>query len=394
MSVRTKVSFTGDVMIEHTRLASFQKNEQYDFTSLFAQCKDLFYQSDYVVANLETPVAGEELRYSFKHYNFNTPESILVAMKDVGIKMVTTANNHVLDRGIQGIDKTIETIEKYQLDYTGTSKTGILSHPLIKVINGIRIGFLSYTYGTEACYNMYYLNRNEQYRVNLLRNQELYSPFQRFVVKSESIVAKCLRGGIRLVYPSFFKKGVEEYPQNEKRHKKHILSDIAYCKEKKCDMIVMCMHSGGQFNSGPTDYTKHISEFCKNSGVDVIIGNHEHRIQYFNAKKEIAYCLGNFTSNYGIERKPFNKNAECSILLHMYIDENLCRKFTFSILMSKMNDKGQIITVPLYDEYMSNKDEEKRNYLLAANTKAYNDFCLTMFECIEPQIEYECIYEV
>ena len=92
---KTRITFVGDVMCEYTRLPSYFMDDNYNFEPLFEGCSDLFHRSDYVVANLETPVAGREMEYSFRDYNFNTPTEILFAMKHAGIHMVTTANNHV-----------------------------------------------------------------------------------------------------------------------------------------------------------------------------------------------------------------------------------------------------------------------------------------------------------
>ena len=380
----TKISFTGDVMCEHTRLESFRSDNNYDFNPLFADCKTLFDESDYVVANLETPVAGKKLKYSYKNFNFNTPEAILPAAVSAGIDMVTTANNHVLDRGPEGAELTIKNIKKYGLDYTGTTPGGEKPLPLIKEINGHKIGFLAYTYGTEACYNGYYLKPSEQYRVNLLRNQELYNIFQRFFVRSRFILARALRFFVLKTMPKLLEKRVEDYPQKDKHHKEHIISDVNYCKAQKCDLIIMCLHSGGQYNDNPTPYTRDIAEFCRNAGVDVIVGNHEHLIQRIDVQNKTAYCLGNFTSNVGIDRGPFDKDSNSSILLHLNIDADCNVRFSFSIMMSKKNEAGQVVTVPLFDEYAKTHSDE----IAALNTRAFNRFCGTKLTEVIPEKEY------
>lgn len=384
-----KISFTGDVMCEYTRLESFQNEAGYDFTPLFSGCREIFRESDYVVANLETPVAGESLRYSYKNFNFNTPEAILSALASSGVDMVTTANNHVLDRGVKGIDNTVDNIRKYGLDFTGTARSGEKPLPLIKEIGGLKIGFLSYTYGTEACYNGCYLRPSEQYRVNLLRNQELYNRLQRFIIRSRFIAARAIRFALLKIKPEILQKNVEDFPQKDKYQKKHILDDIAYCKNQKCDLIIMCLHSGGQFNDEPTEYTKGISEFCRSSGVDVVVGNHEHLIQHIDAEKRIAYCLGNFTSDYSIDRAPYDKDANCSVLLHLNIDEKLNVCFSFSIMLSKKNDDGKIVTVPLFDEYRRILDSgSSADGIVSLNTRAYNRFCKTNLSEVTPEKEY------
>ena len=383
-----KISFTGDVMCEYNRLHDYMSMDgKYDFSPLFKSCIGLFSESDYVVANLETPIAGEKLSYSFRNYNFNTPESILYAMKDSGINMVTTANNHVLDRGVEGIDNTIRNIKESGLDYTGTTLSECKPTPLIKEIGTYKIGFLSYTYGTEACHNGDYLVPKEQYRVNLLKNQELYNPIQRYFVLSRHIIPRGCRFFLKTIFPQLKSRGVEDWKQSDKRQKEHLISDISYCKDHDCDKIIMCLHSGGQFNEEPTEYTKEICEFCLMHGIDVIVGNHEHVIQKFDSAKKTAFCLGNFSSNYGIDRAPYDKNADCSIVLHAYISINGEVSFSFSVMLSK-REKSCIVTTPLFDDYRRETEDKRKVELIEKNTKAVNRFANVCIEKVLPQEEY------
>ena len=381
-------------MCEYSRLPDYKTKSGYTFNQLFAQCKDLFSESDYVVANLETPIAGEHLKYSYKEYNFNTPEQILYDMRSSGITMVTTANNHVLDRGLEGINNTIKNIKNAGLDYTGTSPYGKRSMPLIKIINGVKIAFLSYTYGTEACYNMNYLSKKDMYRVNLFQNQELYNPIIRFVVRNNSIAAKGIRYIVKLFKPYYFKRNIEDYPQSSKRQRKTIINDLNYCKKNKVDLTVVCLHSGGQFNEQPTDLTKKVSRYFINHGADLIVGNHEHLIQgsqLKGTKYKIAYCLGNFSSNYSIDRPPFDKDAQCSIVLHTYLSKTNCfhQRYAFTVMISIKQEDGIIVTKPLYNEWIDCSDIIKKKHLEELNLNSVNRFMSKKITSCEPKIEYE-----
>ena len=364
-----KISFIGDIMCEHTRLDSYKKEDgSYDFSHLFSPCKDLFLKSDYVVANLETPVAGKELKYSFKDYNFNTPEEILSAIKNNGVNMVTTANNHCLDRGKRGIDYTIDNLNNYGIDFTGTTHSNCAPKPFIKSVGKIKIGILSYTYGTEACYNGCYLNKKNDYLVNLFQKQELSSPLLRLLLKSNRLLVRVVRKALRVINPHFFKKSYEDYRQRNRRYRHKILNDIYYLKTNNVDIIIACLHTGGQFNDKPTQITQETCSFFIKNGVDLIVCNHEHivqRIDFYDGKA-VAYCLGNFTSNYGIERKPYNKQVQCSICFNVYltkIDNTLSFDYSFNVLFSKLDSNGQIATYPLYDLYINTvNDNEKEEY--------------------------------
>jgi len=100
-----KITFAGDIMCDHLEILSYRTDTGgYDFSEVFKECKDYFFSSDYVVGNLETPIA--KAGYSEKLYSFNSPVEFAEAIKANGFSMVTTANNHCLDRGVSGLEDT------------------------------------------------------------------------------------------------------------------------------------------------------------------------------------------------------------------------------------------------------------------------------------------------
>ena len=145
-----RITFTGDVMCEHTRLNHFYSDGTYDFYPIFEDVVPVFKKSDYVVANLETPLAGKDMVYTERNYSFNTPEQMAEALKKSGVNLATTANNHVLDRGLVGLERTLDVLDQNGIAHTGSYREHEKSQPFITDIGGVRVAFLSYTYGTEA----------------------------------------------------------------------------------------------------------------------------------------------------------------------------------------------------------------------------------------------------
>lgn len=391
-----KISFTGDVMCEYTRLADYYRRQtgEYDFTDAFKGIKKILGNSDYSVVNLETPLAGKELKYSWKDYQFNTPDEIADAMVDAGVNMAVTANNHVLDRGIKGLVRTLDVLDSRGIEHTGTFRSKEENTPLIKAMNGIRVAFLAYTYGTEACYNGNYLKKDDFFLVNLTRNQELSNDIIRFLLRSKAVIAKGFRYIYKHVDPNGFKKPVEERKESEKRQLDHLREDLNYCK-KNADFTIMCLHCGGQFNEGPTDYTKRISALCIENGADAVICNHEHLIQgckYYKDGKIITYCLGNLTSNYGIDRKPFDKNAECSIIFHIKLkqhNDKLEPVYSFTVVSSVRNSDGKIGTVTMKERYETAETDEQRKRIYSINLECINKFLGVNLKEIDLLEEYE-----
>ena len=89
------------------------------------------------------------------HYSgypvFNSPESLADNLKEAGFTLVSTANNHCLDRGEKGVLRTIEHLERAGLGFFGTARSQEeRDHFFSVTINGIKVVFLAYTYGTNG----------------------------------------------------------------------------------------------------------------------------------------------------------------------------------------------------------------------------------------------------
>ena len=387
-----KITFTGDVMCEHTRLDQYCKNCTYDFTPIFADVKPIFNNSDYVVANLETPLAGRNLGYSERNYSFNTPDEMATALKECGVDFVTTANNHVMDRDVVGLERTLDVLDAAGISHAGSYRTNETPKPFVTTIGDIKVAFLSYTYGTEACFNKHYLKENQFHMVNLTRNQELTNPIKRYFLIHRSIPAKAFRFMYRLVSPTRARLDVSERKEKDTYQKEHLLSDISYCKAASVDFIVMCLHSGGQFNEAPTDYTKKTVEFCLANGVDAVVTNHEHRIQgtQLSGNHIVTYCLGNFTSDYGISRNPMDRHAEYSALFHLYLDkgDKIRTKSSVTFVKSHLTEEGIIVTTPISHLYRLCDDEIRREALMKDNLWCLNTFFGLSLEEAPMQEEY------
>lgn len=112
------VSFLGDVII-HERLRHREESSHEGFQAIWFAIQKYIDQVDMSYANLEGPVAPELGGVSgFPRFNF--PEEIISSLKKNGFDIISTANNHALDRNALGIKKTIQNLNKYHLAYTGT----------------------------------------------------------------------------------------------------------------------------------------------------------------------------------------------------------------------------------------------------------------------------------
>ena len=174
-----RITFVGDIMCERPLLKAYFMNKEYDFRPIFEATKKLFNESDFVIGNLETVFAGKEVGYTNSLYSFNTPDEFLDALKESGIDLFLTANNHCLDRGIDGLKRTIHELDSRNMAHIGTYLNEKEQKKIfVKDIHGIKIAFLNYTYGTGIKDNHVILEKKDQDCVNLLMPQKVGSPIR------------------------------------------------------------------------------------------------------------------------------------------------------------------------------------------------------------------------
>jgi len=232
-----------------------KQSNTYDFSYLFDDIKYNIQTADIAIGNLETTFAGSSKGYS-SYPTFNTPENLAYTLKKVGFDVLSTANNHCYDKGYSGIESTIDYLDDADISHTGTFKSEEeQSKILIKNVKGIKIAFLSFTYGTNGIP----VQADKGYSVNLI---------------DKDLIKKQL--------------------------------DLA--KAQNPNMICVSMHWGIEYQTTPNSEQKDLADFLFKNGTDIIIGNHPHVLQNFE-KKEITlddgttkdglviYSLGNFLAD-------------------------------------------------------------------------------------------------
>lgn len=393
-----KITFTGDIMCKKEFFDIYRTNNgQLDFFVAFKEIKPLLEESDVVISNLETPLAGEECGgYTYQEFCFNSPTSFGKAVKDSGVTYVSTANNHCLDRGIEGLILTNKNLDSIGLLHSGTNNEPNSKKGTLIDCHGVKIGILSYTYGTEAASNNVYLTPEQLFYVNLSQEQELHNSVLRKLYKSKFFFIRCiykmhsiLTGQRNLGKPS-------DRKEKDSRCKKELKKEINNLKDNGADYIVVNFHAGGQYNRKPEKRVIKYVKWLHNNGANFVIVNHEHLVQvadFSDIEKGhvTTYCLGNFLGGAGVYYPPFNKKADYSVLLHLYIDNKEIKPF-FSITKTVQEHEGdKIIIKSLFDLINNTQDEDKKAQLCNDNLSIYNTF-LNKKEIHIPILkEYPCI---
>lgn len=263
----------GDILI-HDRVYNVAKTKTgYDFKPMFEHAKTLLKTPDILLANQETILGGPEIGIS-SYPMFNSPQEVGDALIEAGVDIVSTANNHSLDKGEKGLKTSLDYLDQIGLPHVGTNRTPSEQQTL-KVINknGIKVAYLSYTYGTNGIP----VPAGKDYLVNLI---------DRTAMKEEINRAK-----------------------------------------DEADVVVMSMHWGNEYQLQPTEEQKELAEALANDGVDIIFGHHPHVLQPMEwidrkdgRKSLVVYSLGNFLSGQINDYKDIGGIATVEIT--KYIDQN------------------------------------------------------------------------
>ncbi len=334
--------FSGDIMCQIPLNDACKTESGYDYDPVFEPVYGLLSRADYVVGNLETPIAGEARKYSWERYIFNTPVEFAQAVKKAGFDLVSLANNHCMDRDLGGLYMTLENLDKVGLASIGTSRSSReRKRCFIAEINSIQIGFLAYTYGINSQHHRMYLPQGTEFAVNLIQPPEN------------------LEGAINLLEPETVGAHTEELYRQPNRvfdetiahYYQQIADDIDRLRSHGAELVVMLLHCGGQYDDTPDAYTREVVHRLCEMKIDAIICNHQHVIHPFEMMGDVpvAWCLGNFVhSNY---MTPHPKMCPYSALLHLKAERagGSPRFVEASVTLTKtvVNDRGisQVHTV-------------------------------------------------
>ncbi|MCL2282902.1 MAG: CapA family protein [Fibromonadales bacterium] len=247
-----RLVFAGDLMGHDSQIKAAKQDaggKGYDYKPVYKHLKDYFSGADLAVINLEHTLAGEPYT---GYPQFSSPDESVFAIKDAGFDLVATVNNHSLDRGKRGLERTISVLDSMGLKHFGIYRDTAerdRNYPLFVEKNGIKLAFLSYTYGTNG------------------------------LVESAPNVVNRIDTAV-------------------------IAADIIKAKQGSPDFTIVFIHWGIEYEIAENKEQRKLAEFMALNGVDLIIGGHPHVVQPFDKifvpgrdSVPVIYSLGNFISN-------------------------------------------------------------------------------------------------
>jgi poly-gamma-glutamate capsule biosynthesis protein CapA/YwtB (metallophosphatase superfamily) len=326
-----KIVFAGDIMGHDAQIqvAYDAQTGSYNYEPTFRYINSYIKDADIAIANLEVTLAGAP--YS-GYPRFSSPDNLAIAAREAGFDIFVNSNNHALDRGKRGFNRTLDVLDSLNIIHTGTfrnMKERDLYYPLIVEKNNISIALLNYTYGTNS------LKEDTPCIVNRI---------------DTAIIRK----------------------------------DILKARSACVDYIIITMHWGNEYERYENDTQVCLAEYMLSSGADAIIGSHPHVVQpvrlYYPDNSDssvfnvVVYSLGNFVSN---QREQY-KDGGIIFELELIKTGRVTRVFDYSYLPSwvyredkKDNSSFYIIPARLYSENESffNFSDHDRYKI----TRFYND---------------------
>lgn len=367
-----KISVLGDLMCEPPYMNSCKKKSgKFDFWPTFKPLKGLLDEADYVIANLETPVAGEELEYTKSMVSFNAPYEYLEALKKLGIDLLITANNHSLDRGVEGLKKTIDAIDKIGIAHTGTYKDpNEADKNFYFNLGETKIAVEGLTYGCNESPSKLGLSDEEAKVVNYYRKEipgeknlaPLNIPKPENFLKTQALFESIL--GRKLTWDEnvMLKKAMGVYIAyaNDKFNQSwvdkglpDVKKDYQTAKKNGADLVLSVPHSGGQFNVKPGLESIYVMKALLNFGYDAVLMGHSHTTQRAMVVKNVPayYSLGNVTMIPNSIYSEPDTLPEFGLIPHLYIENKKIVKNTFSIYKILVDEKSHLEIVPVDELY-------------------------------------------
>lgn len=267
--VTATLAVCGDTMSHtpQTNDAYDSATDTYSYLHCFQFVRSWIEGADFAVANLETTLNGPP--YS-GYPQFCAPDALAHNLKEVGFDLVTTANNHSMDKGFAGVCRTLDVLDEAGLSHVGSFRSqeefDANKGVVMADVGGISVAFLGYTYGTNGIpisgENDFCLNRfNSDYTTDCATLDE-----------------------------------------------SKLFQELNYAKSLNPDLIAVMVHWGIEYQTTQNAYQDKVADFLIENGADLVLGSHSHVPQPMMTRTVtladgstrsgfVCYSLGNFLSN-------------------------------------------------------------------------------------------------
>ncbi len=254
------IAATGDTF-PHENIQAVGEAQGYDV--LFDYVRPFLRAADLAYTNFDGAMLAGAGYTGYPTFNFNP--ALAAALKNAGIGLVSTANNHILDRGPQGLDATLDVLDANGILHHGAVRSDAAERPPYLPITltrggaSVTIGFLSATWGTNGI-------PDPHGQVNLLYQGDSYEA----------------QGGVR----------------------QSVLDAVARAAAET-DLVIVAAHWGYEYQFYPHESQIDAARRLAEAGADIILGAQPHTLQPVDIldtggrKTLVIYSLANFLASQG-----------------------------------------------------------------------------------------------
>lgn len=247
----TTIVFAGDVLIAAAMEQYFDTEGVGRIVSEELLTEML--NADICMVNNEFQFSNRGTPMEDKQFTFQTDPKYVQILLDMGVDIVSLANNHSLDFGAEALQDTFATLDEAWILYAGAGDTKERAEQLQVIeVNGQKIGFLAAT------------------RVIPVSEWNIeYGQPGLFAAYDDTRLTECIREA-----------------------------------KKECDFLTVYVHWGIEREAYPQEYQRDIAKNCFAAGADLVIGAHPHVLQgiEFIEGKPVFYSLGNYVFSQEIAK--------------------------------------------------------------------------------------------
>ena len=310
----------GDVMMHRDQISNAARPDgTCDFSTYLANIKPMIEKADLSIANMEFTLAG---RPYTGYPCFSAPDGYEDYVASCGVDVFLTANNHILDKGKNGLERTLSRYSDMEssgiIRHTGVSATeedDRMRFPLMVAVKGVRVALVNFTYGTNI-------------------------------------------------------KGDSDFPKVHLTDKKEIEAAVRRARRAGADFVIAMPHWGTEYVLNHSSSQEALADWLAGIGCDAVIGAHPHVVQDCGLvsafsdgslkKVPVVYSLGNIVSNMSATNTQVGMIAS----LRIVTDEDgvktmLPPRLTFTWCTRPGTLTDSYSTVPVKD-FIDKKDLWKR----------------------------------
>ncbi|QOX64357.1 CapA family protein [Anoxybacterium hadale] len=341
-AISLRISAVGDVMAHKSQLTAQYDSSTgtYNFDNNFQYLIPYINQADLALFNLETTFAGG----TYTGYPaFNAPESLASAMKNAGFDVALTSNNHIMDKGLAGMKRTLEMTRKAGLNTAGTRLDGEKNYTIVEV-KGVKIGVVAYSYETPKVGGVPTINGSHI----AAEAWPLLNTFSYWNLDQDLLKVK---------------------------------QSIQDARADGAELVICYYHWGEEYQRSPNDYQQNIARQTAGFGADIIFASHPHVLQGMELltdasgkKVPVYYSMGNLISNQRLETLD-NRYTEQGMIAEVDLQYMKSTKQILTIDMKavptwvdkyKKNGKDVYAVIPLDSTMSTNQTLAESGHLSRA----------------------------